>query len=166
MWDGALLSWGWLNICLLAERIPTFWWELVTGFLILLCLHSQILLSWLNCLYLNPQVFSLLLSPIPLGQVSQWLGRAELPPGAPVSPAAFSCLWSLPELSSSRLKVLRQHKAAIFCSPPPPYFVWLQGLSSTVWRVISTSITAPSREKEMVRYPSCFTLIGGSELFN
>ena len=40
---------------------PACWWEVVNEFLALLCLHMWLLLYLLNCLYLNPCVFSLLL---------------------------------------------------------------------------------------------------------
>ena len=53
MRDGALLSWRWLNTCLLmgsSEWIPCF--------ALLVCTAFALLLS---CLYLNPRVFSLLL---------------------------------------------------------------------------------------------------------
>jgi len=49
--DGALLSWEWLNICLLiasSELNPC-----------LACLCVQLFLYLLNRLYINPQVFSL-----------------------------------------------------------------------------------------------------------
>ena len=41
-------------------QMPACQWEVVTELLILLCLHVQLLLCLLNCLYLIPQVFSLL----------------------------------------------------------------------------------------------------------
>jgi len=52
MCDEAQLSWRWLK--------PLCRWEVVNEFPVLLRLHKQLLLSFLNCLYLNPQVFSLL----------------------------------------------------------------------------------------------------------
>ena len=39
---------------------PACWWEVVNEFLILLCLHVQLLLYLLNCLFLKSWVFSLL----------------------------------------------------------------------------------------------------------
>jgi len=49
-------------------------------FLVLLCLHAQLLLYLFNCLHLNPRVFSLLPSdslPHPSrGGVSEWLSGA------------------------------------------------------------------------------------------
>ena len=40
---------------------PACRWEVGNEFLVLLCLHVWLLLYLLNCLYLNPRVFSLLL---------------------------------------------------------------------------------------------------------
>lgn len=45
VFPNALLSWTWLNACLPMES---------SKFLLLLCFYAQILLSQLNCLYLNP----------------------------------------------------------------------------------------------------------------
>lgn len=62
MHDGALLSWEWLNTACPLEALNEF--------LILPCLHMQLLLSLLNILYLNLWVFMLLpfdSLPIPLG---------------------------------------------------------------------------------------------------
>ena len=42
-------------------RTPACPQEVVNGFLVLLCLLARLLLYLLNCLYLNPPVFSLLL---------------------------------------------------------------------------------------------------------
>ena len=39
---------------------PACRWEVVNEFLVLFCLHAWLLLYLLNCLYLNPRVFSLL----------------------------------------------------------------------------------------------------------
>ena len=50
--DGALLSWRWLNTCLLMGRS-----EWISCF----ALHAQLLLYLLNFLHINAQVFSLLL---------------------------------------------------------------------------------------------------------
>ena len=67
--DGALLSWRWLDTCL-----P---WEVLNEFLGLLCLCAWLLLYLLNCLYLNPWVFSLLCfqfsPPSHWGEVSEQL---------------------------------------------------------------------------------------------
>jgi len=38
------------------DRTPACRWEVVNEFLILLCLHEQLLLYLLNCLYLSLQV--------------------------------------------------------------------------------------------------------------
>ena len=59
--------------------------EVVTEFLVLLCLCAWLLLYLLNCLYLNPQVLSLSLfrfsPPSHCRGVSEWLCGAELPAG-------------------------------------------------------------------------------------
>ena len=56
---------------------PAYQWELVNEFLVWLCLRAQLLLYLLNCLYLNPWVFSLLLfwlsPPSHCEGVSKWL---------------------------------------------------------------------------------------------
>lgn len=53
MYDRAQLSWRWLNTYLLIGSSD--------GFLVLLCLRMWLLLYLLSCLYLNPQIFSVLL---------------------------------------------------------------------------------------------------------
>ena len=53
---------------------PACRWEVVNEFLVLLCLRAQLLFYLLNCLYLNPRVFSLLVfwfSPSHLG--GEWV---------------------------------------------------------------------------------------------
>lgn len=44
--------------CLLGYGITSCQWEIVTEFLVLLCLHAQLSVFLLNCLYLDPWVFS------------------------------------------------------------------------------------------------------------
>lgn len=62
-------------------EIPlTCQWEVVNKLLILLYLHSQFLSHLLNCLYLNPWLFSL--SPFPFSPSSWWEGVSELLCGA------------------------------------------------------------------------------------
>lgn len=73
-----LLSWEWLN---------TPWqWEVVNGSFVLFCLHVQLSLYLVNCLYLRPRVLALLpfrFSPPSIPPVkSEWLCGAELPAGA------------------------------------------------------------------------------------
>jgi len=71
--NGTLLSWKWINTCLLME--------VVNEFLILFCLCAAFAYL-LNCLYLNPRVFSLLalrFSPMSCWQrANEQLCRAEL----------------------------------------------------------------------------------------
>ena len=60
---------------------PACRWEAVNQFLGLLCLRVQLLLYPLNCLYLNPQVFSLL--PLQFSPLSWcWRGISERLGGA------------------------------------------------------------------------------------
>ena len=56
---------------------PACRWEVVNEFLVLLCLRAQLFLYLLNCLYLSPRVFSLLLfrfsPPSQQGGMSEWV---------------------------------------------------------------------------------------------
>ena len=61
--------------------IPACWWGAVNEFLILPCLSEQLLLYLLNCLYLNPWVFSL--SPFRFSPSSHQWGVSE----------RLSCAW-------------------------------------------------------------------------
>ena len=87
--DGDCLPKEWLRViepCFPGDGwTPACRWEVVTEFLILLCLCMWLLFCLLNWFYLNPWLFSLLLfwpSPIPLGGgVSELLGGAQLPAG-------------------------------------------------------------------------------------
>lgn len=66
----------WISVC---------WWEAVNEFLVLFCLHMQLLLCLVNCLYFN--LWALMLVPFwffppsHLRRVSKWLCGAEMPPG-------------------------------------------------------------------------------------
>ena len=74
---------GWARACQ---------WEVVNKFLVLLCLCAHLFLYLLNCLYPNPQVFSLLSfwfsPPSHRGEVSKWMSGAQLT--AEVKPWHFS----------------------------------------------------------------------------
>ena len=70
-----------LPLCMMEPCFPgdgwtSAWqWKVVNEFLVLLCLRPWLLLYLLNCLYLNPRVFSLLLfwpSPPPHRGRSEW----------------------------------------------------------------------------------------------
>ena len=64
---------------------PACWCEVANEFLVLLCVHEWLLLYLLNCLYLNPLVFSLLplqfSPPSHLREVSEQLHGAQLQAG-------------------------------------------------------------------------------------
>ena len=81
---------GWTSTC---------WREAVNEFLVLVCLHTQLLGSLFNCLYLIPPVFSFTLPILPLpptiGGVSKWLFGAKLPVGVnPQHVLTFGkCYW-------------------------------------------------------------------------
>jgi len=71
---------GWTSAC---------HWEAVNEFLVLLCLCAHLLLYPLNCLYLNPQIFSFLL--FQLSPPSHQRGVGERLPGVKPQHSFYLC---------------------------------------------------------------------------